>query len=408
MTGPSAMSFAWWEQPGFLHRVVCDLVNSELTALRRRPLLLPLPWSNERHLIRDLGADSLELMTLATSLSELLHIHESGIEDYLLARLEIQDWVSVAYTSLRQHGDGITFSTSGSSGSPKRCQHSLSLLHQEIDVLRALFSGRRRILSAVPAHHIYGFLFTVLLPQALGIASEKVIDVRGSSPGALVSALQPGDLVIGHPDYWQNVARLAGALPNDVVGVTSGAPCPDAVALDMRVAGLSKLVQIFGSSETAGIGWRDDETAPYTCFAYWRAQDDGAALARRMPDGATARFALQDHLTWQDEKHFRPTGRRDQVVQVGGINVYPARAAEVIAQHPAVQDVVVRLMRADEGNRLKAFVVPRAGYEDDLMLAETLAEWASAGLNAAERPATYTFGAALPRQSNGKPADWII
>ncbi|ROT45169.1 AMP-binding protein [Pusillimonas sp. NJUB218] len=408
MTGQSASPTCWWEQPGVLHRVVCDLLNAELTTMRRRPLLHTLPWPNELHLIRDLGADSLELLSLATSLSELLHIHRSGIEDYLLARLEIQDWVSVAYTSLRQHSADITFSTSGSSGTPKRCEHSLASLQQEISELSVLFDGRRRVLSAVPAHHIYGFLFTVLLPQALSIKAEQIIDVRTSSPGALLSAMQPGDLVIGHPDYWQNLARLARALPDNVVGVTSGAPCPNAVAIDMRAAGLNKLVQIFGSSETAGIGWRDDETAPYTCFAYWQAQDDGAALARRMPDGATARFTLQDHLTWQDENHFRPAGRRDQVVQVGGINVFPARAAKVIAQHPAVQDVVVRLMRADEGNRLKAFVVPRAGYEDDLMLAETLAEWASAGLSAAERPATYTFGAALPRQSNGKPADWII
>lgn len=408
MTRQPASDVAWWEQAGVLHRVVCDLVNAELTTMRRRPLSHPLPWSNELHLIRDLGADSLELLSLATSLSELLHIHRSGIEDYLLARLEIQDWVSVAYTSLRQHSADMTFSTSGSSGTPKRCQHSLASLKQEISELSVLFDGRKRILSAVPAHHIYGFLFSVLLPQALGVKAEQIIDVRGSSPGALVLALQPGDLVIGHPDYWQNLARLAGALPNDVMGVTSGAPCPDAVAIDMRAAGLSNLVQIFGSSETAGIGWRDHETAPYTCFTYWQAQNEGAALARRMPDGTTARFALQDHLDWEDVNHFRPAGRRDQVVQVGGINVYPARTAQIVGQHPAVQDVVVRLMRADEGNRLKAFVVPRAGYESDSTLADTLAEWASTRLSTAERPATYTFGTALPKQSNGKPADWII
>ena len=42
--------------------------------------------------------------------------------------------------------------------------------------LARLVPGRRRILSAVPAHHIYGFLFSVLLPQDLGLSADAVID----------------------------------------------------------------------------------------------------------------------------------------------------------------------------------------------------------------------------------------
>lgn len=399
----------WWEQEGVLHRLACDVVHAELTAMRRRPPALALPWARTVNLSDDLGADSLELLTLATRWSEMLHIHRAGIEDYLLARLELDDWASVALTSLRRYSAELTFRTSGSTGQAKPCTHHISWLWQEARALAELLPNRRRVLFAVPGHHIYGFLFTVLLPHALGLThAGHLCNMRHSSPAALAGALNPGDLVVAHPDYWRAVCVVGTRFPNDVVGVTSGAPCPDDLARDVRAAGLERLVQVFGSSETAGLGWRDDETAPYQCFAHWQAQEDDSALLRCLPDGTSMTFPLQDRLVWHGTRHFVPKGRRDNAVQVGGVNVSPAQTAEALRQHPGVQDASVRLMRPDEGHRLKAFVVPRDGTADTGALANELADWVRAHLPAAERPATFTFGPQLPRQASGKPADWII
>ena len=405
---PADQAPSWWEQHGVLHRLVCDLTHAELTALRRRPPAHALPWPENTHLAEDLDADSLELMALATRLSEMLHIHEAGIEDYLLARLRIDDWTSVALTSLRRYNTALTFRTSGSSGQTKPCTHDASWLWQESLALGELFPGRRRLLFAVPSHHIYGFLFTVLLPQVLDLPADRLIDLRRSSAAALPGQLRAGDLVVAHPDYWRTALTLVPAFPEDIVGVTSGAPCPDDIAAGLRAAGLSRLVQVFGSSETAGLGWRDDETAPYRCFPYWQGPDRDGSMLRHMMDGTTASFTVQDELVWKDSRHFLPQGRRDEVVQVGGRNVSPAHVAQVLRRHPRVQDASVRLMRPDEGLRLKAFVVPRQDVENTHALAEALAGWVGDHLTAAERPSTFTFGPQLPRQHNGKPADWII
>jgi 4-coumarate--CoA ligase len=113
-------------------------------------------------------------------------------------------------------------------------------------------------------------------------------------------------------------------------------------------------------------------------------------------------------LRWCGERSFRPDGRIDAAVQVGGVNVFPAYVADVLRMHPQVADASVRLMRADEGARLKAFVVPRAEDADADALARDLDAFAAARLHAPERPAAYTFGARLPRQASGKAADWII
>lgn len=408
---------AWWAHGNALRRVVTDLLAHELAALRPGAVLPPLPWPSELQFVRDLGADSLDLMGLGTALAEALHLQRAAIDAQLLARPCLGDWVASARAGLDALAadgapePGLTFRTSGSAGSPKRCTHALATLGQEVDALAALLPGRRRMLSAVPAHHIYGFLFTVLLPWHLGRQGDAagpvdVIDVRGAGPAALAALARPGDLVVAHPGWWEAAARLAPACAPDVVGVTSGAPCPDALAAALAAAGL-RLVQVYGSSETAGVGWRDRAGAPCALLPYWRRTDDPGALDRTLPDGTAGRYPLQDRLDWRDATHFLPAGRIDAAVQVGGTNVFPAYVAEVLAMHPEVEGATVRLMRPDEGARLKAFVVARPGTDVDALRA-ALPAWAAARLTAPERPVAWTFGPRLPRQASGKPADWII
>lgn len=395
----------WWQEESALRRVVGDLVAAELALARPGRALPALPWPEETDLAADLGADSLDLMGAATALGDLLQFGQAGMQDALLGRPRLADWVAAARASLAGFDAQLVFRTSGSSGMPKRCVHSLAALWREVDELARVLPGRRRVLGAVPAHHIYGFLFTVLLPQA-GAGALPVLDLRGMSPAPLAGLVQPGDLVVAHPDYWRQVAALGLAFPADVTGVSSTAPCPDDVAQALHDAGL-RLVQVYGSSETAGVGWREAAGEPYRLFPYWRAGDAGT-LERAGEGGTSERFALQDRLDWRDGLHFLPAGRIDQAVQVGGTNVFPAYVGEVLGMHPAVLACQVRLMRADEGTRLKAFVVPHPGAGGAAALRPALDAWITERLAPPERPAAFSFGPSLPRGPGGKLADWII
>ena len=395
----------WWQARGALRRFVGDLVADELVRQRRQPLPRAQPWPDELRLVDDLGVDSLELMELATALAEALHLHESGIEDYLLARRTLGEWVDIAGAGLAQFSERLTFRTSGSTGTPKPCVHALATLRQEVAHLATLFPGRRRVLCAVPAHHIYGFLFGVLLPRALGLFDDAVVDVRGSTPAWLARGAQPGDLVVGHPEYWKAVARTVPALPPDVVGVTSTAPCPDDVAAQVASSGIARLVQVYGASETAGIGARVSPHDAYELFPHWRVDPGNAQwLLRALPEGGEQAHAVQDALEHCGTRHFRIGARHDHAVQVGGINVFPARVREVLRRHPGVQDAAVRLMRPEEGTRLKAFVVPRQDAPADLLPA--LSRWVDSQLTAPERPKAIRLGATLPVTPAGKQADW--
>lgn len=410
MSEPAQALTPWWQSRPLLRRYLRDLLAAEWSALRPgQSVMAPEIWTDATRIDLDLGADSLELMRLATSLSQAIHLHESGIEDYLLARRSVGQWLDIAAAGLERFSGAITFSTSGSTGQAKPCTHALDLLQQEIRVHAGTFSDRRRILTTVPAHHIYGFLFTILLPAARTLAEDEVVDIRASSPASLANLVRPGDLVIGFPDYWRAFAQTVSSLPADVWGVTSTAPCPDQICLDLEARGLARLFQIYGSSETAGVGWRASHREPYDLLPFWSfAGSDAQALYRRLPDGSQMEVQVQDELQQVGEGRFHVGPRKDQAVQVGGVNVFPAQVAARLCEHPLVAHAAVRLMRPEEGHRLKAFIVPADGVRDTQQLALELHAWMDARLPVVQRPRALRFGARLPTTPEGKSSDWSV
>ena len=388
-----------------MHRFIADLIASELAAMRRPVDIATGGWTRDTHLNEDLGVDSLELMGLASALAEALHMHESGIEDYLLARRTLGDWCAIAQASLEKFSARMTFRTSGSTGQPKRCMHTLHALWQEVQEVAPLLSSCSRMFAAVPSHHIYGFLFTILLPHALGLDSTSVADLRQSSPARLARDLREGDVIVGHPEFWRMALRVLPAFPATVTGISSTAALPLEIDADLRTAGLSKLLQIYGSSETAGVGWRARNDEPYRLFSFWKhAAEEGNRLIR---EGEADAVDAPDLLAWHGERYFQPAGRVDHAVQVGGVNVFPQRVRRELLLHPEVAEVAVRLMRPDEGNRLKAFVVPRDPGADTARLSNELAIWTRQRLGTAEQPRSFSFGDSLPMDQQGKQADWM-
>ena len=411
MTARAVADGGWWQGGNALPRVLADLIHAE--AKRLRPGAPPpshKSWLPDMRLDEaGCGFDSLERLELATALSEFLYLHESGLGDYLLARRTFGEWCVVATQALQRFSAMLTFRTSGSTGAPKSCPHLLAALEREVATLTALLpGGGARVLAAVPSHHIYGFLFTVLLPKRLG--DVPVLDIRGHSPGTLPSLAQTGDLIVGHPAFWAAVARAApSGWPPGVTGVTSTAPCPAETAVALAAAGLSRLLQVHGSSETAGLGWRDDPCGPYTLMPHWRLDAEGRLLQASLPGrAASAALEVPDKLEWLEPRRYRVGGRWDKMVQVGGVNVSPVQVGATLQEHSGVAAAAVRLMQSSEGLRLKAFIVPHDIGADASVLRSELDTLAATRLSSPERPRAYTFGPVLPVNSMGKAADWPI
>jgi acyl-coenzyme A synthetase/AMP-(fatty) acid ligase len=111
-------------------------------------------------------------------------------------------------------------------------------------------------------------------------------------------------------------------------------------------------------------------------------------------------------VDWLDATQFQVIKRHDGAVQVGGINVFPARVQELLCRHPDVAAAQVRQASAAADGRLKAFVVPSADCVDSAQLPERLHAWLATRLTPPEMPRAITIGTELPRSSLGKLADW--
>lgn len=341
------------------------------------------------------GVDSLGLLDLVGRVDVFFGLAATGIEDHLFLHRRIGDWVHLVESHLRRMGctARITFETSGSVGTPKRISHATPTLESEVAALRSGPLGgrgsRTRVLSAVPDHHIYGFLWGVLLPARCG---WSVVDLPHGAPGPILRHARPGDIVLATPFTWDRIAALDRRLPTGVTGVSSGGPATAATWAAVETAGLSRMIEVYGSTETGGVGWRDAEDAPFRLFA--DIAREGGALQR-----LGVELTLQDHVEWDGPEAFRVIGRRDETVQVAGVNVDLEALRRLLAAQPGVSDVAVR----PDGERLKAFVAtaepPGAGLEQRLRAAML-------ALPAPARPVRYAFGPHLPLTATGKPANW--
>lgn len=399
---PESPSLSCLDAPALL-RVLKSLLAEELRAGGRAvEAREAAAWPDDLDLgAEGLALDSLERLNVASAANQLFHLHETGIEDYLLSEHRLPGWARIVAHALAEGTSGMTFATSGSTGTPKRCTHQAAHLVEEARFWAGALGTPGRIVALVPAHHIYGFLFTALLPSLAGIS---VIDARAMPPGRIARMLDAADLLVGFPAGLAALLRSLPGLPSGITVASSTAALPASTHAALLQAGAARVVEIYGSSETGGIAWRDDAGEAFRLLPRWQ-PGAGGEEASVIDAASGAAVPLPDRASFAPGGRLRLAGRKDAAVQVGGVNVHPARVAEVLRAHP---DVVAAAVRADAGlvePRMKAFIVARDGAEP-LLLEPALRRWCVERLSAPERPVRFTFGAELPRTAMGKPADW--
>ncbi|TCP83615.1 4-coumarate--CoA ligase [Sphingomonas sp. PP-CE-1A-559] len=382
-------------QRSAVHRIICGVVAAELRRQRGTDHsgAAEGEWPTSMPIGDDgLGLDSMEQLGALGALAEAFDLDDSLLSDTPPQTVGAWlDWVMQAHVA----GDGrMTVATSGSTGSPRPCVHDVDGLLGEAAFLATQFVGRRRVVALVPAHHLYGIIWTALLPDALGV--PVVVRAIGAPLG-----LTAGDLVIAVPEQWQALLRLIRRFPKNVIGVSSAGALNDRVAAGLLTSGLARLVDIYGSSETGGIAMRDVPASGYDLLPRWQLSEHGDE-DWRLVDRHGRFWDLPDHVERIDNSTLRLLGRRDGSMQVGGHNVWPERVANTLRTVDGVADVAVRL---HAHGRLKAFVVPKPDH-DPVQLSAQIEQVIVARLAHHERPKSFRFGPALPRNAMGKLEDW--
>ncbi len=331
-------------------RVVLSIMRSRLAQLR---CVSPgsLAWSQDMatlDLADSLGVTSIELLELAGEVSEFFHLHETRLDDSLLLRPQFDEWVRLIHTHCEQQA--FSFYTSGSTGEPKLCTHSINDLRQEIEFFAATIQ-HQRLISLVPEHHIYGFLWTILLPKCTGVPVLTGTDAQRAAQ----AELRAGDLLVATPPVWDFLLRCWGEVAPGVLGVSSTAPLAPATASKLRQDKLAELFEIYGSSETAAIGYRYGHSGQYELLPYFSVLDE-ANLQKVDEAGQPIILPIQDYLDFVEPRKFVVSGRRDGLVQIAGHNVCLETVASKIAQHQKIDRVNVKSEELGGKQRLVALV----------------------------------------------------
>ena len=111
-------------------------------------------------------------------------------------------------------------------------------------------------------------------------------------------------------------------------------------------------------------------------------------------------FSVGDLARRDAAGRYHIEGRKRDMVISGGVNVYPAEVEAAIEAHPDVAEVaVVGIPDREWGERVRAFVVLRAGHAAS---AEALGAHCRARLAGPKVPRDFVFVESLPRNPTGK------
>jgi len=151
-----------------------------------------------------------------------------------------------------------------------------------------------------------------------------------------------------------------------------------------------------------------DELAPnrtgLVCFAggsRFAYHKDAEKTARARTREGWGTFGDIGHV--DEDGYLFLTDRRDYVINVGGVNIYPQEAENLLASHPKVQDVAVfGIPHPDYGEEVKAVVSPRDGVAPDAAFEAELIAHCRTRLAANKCPRSIDFASDLPREPTGK------
>jgi len=325
--------------------------------------------------------------------------------------------------------------TSGTTGTPKGASRKQP---DSLAPAAELFStiplrARQNTHIAAPLFHSWGFAhFTLAMPLGstlvlrrkwspegmLNAVAEHECTTLVVVPVMLQRALEQPDEVIDRYDV--SSLRVIAA---------SGSALPGELALRVMDKFGDVLYNLYGSTEVA---WatiaspQDMRSAPGTAGrpphgTVVRLYDpEGRPVAK----GETGRIFVGNEMAFEgytggggketidgllstgDVGHFDTDGRLfvdgrdDEMIVSGGENVFPREVEDLLADHPAVEEVaVIGVDDAEFGQRLKAFVVVREGQSAD---EDELKAHVKSNLANYKVPREVAFLDELPRNATGK------
>jgi acyl-CoA synthetase (AMP-forming)/AMP-acid ligase II len=218
---------------------------------------------------------------------------------------------------LNPYNTRLVIFTSGSTGHAKPIEKRLSQFELECAALEKNWGkqlGNAEVLATVSHQHIYGLLFRVLWPLSAGrcfhsqmaMNPEMLVNaINGKSACWIASPAQLKRLDAESP--WQDISHTLAIF-------SSGGVLPEIARQHIVEHSGQQVIEVYGSTETGGIAWRQHHTAWHTFEGMVLSfTNDNWQLHSPYLDEI---FTLDDNLSLQDDGRFILHGRKDRIVKI--------------------------------------------------------------------------------------------
>lgn len=247
-----------------------------------------------------------------------------SIEEYQSIQIES----SISWIEPFSNDPALEIYTSGSTGDPKPITKQFYQLERELEALELLWPSHPGsvVISTVSHQHLYGMTFRLFWPLSSGRCFEQTIckypeDILNQancySSFCLISS--PSHLSRMNPTLdWEKVSGRCLYTVSSAAWLSK----EDSLAAS-KVLG-SQVKEIYGSSETGAIAWREQTQRDLPCA--WQAlptvnlstSDDGCLKVNSPYQLSTDGFTLADRVAFDGEHQFTLLGRADRVAKVEG------------------------------------------------------------------------------------------
>lgn len=309
-------------------------------------------------------------------------------------------------------GCRLLLCTSGSSGEPKLIEKRLRQLANEVETLEACWGadlGDACVIASVAAQHIYGLLFRVLWPLCAGRPF-----LRRAQPFSediqLASRQHPRFCWVASPALLKRMGdNLDWPALRSVRRVFSSGGALDTEAAQRLEQRLGQLpTEIYGSSETGGIAWRQGGMLWQPFTGVQLSQDDQGALrvaSPCLPPGHIEQTA--DAARIEADGRFELLGRLDRIVKLEEKRISLPMLEAALAEHPFVSDTKLGVITENRAYLAALVALSEAGLHalrngGRRALTETLRKHLAKHCEALALPRRWRLVTRLPVNSQGK------
>jgi acyl-coenzyme A synthetase/AMP-(fatty) acid ligase len=245
----------------------------------------------------------------------------------------------------------VSLFTGGSTGRPKLWTKAGRHLLGEAAMLSEAYGvgPTDRVLSTAPPNHIYGILFSVLVPLLSGAPVQRAATFFPAEAMQLTETTG-ATILVTTPVHVRALLAAKWRRHSTRLLFTSGAPLSPADARALHdEAGIGP-VEVYGSTETGGIAARawEDASRDWKALAgvAWRLVDGVLAVrspyvSDEAPRDADGYYHTADTARDVGAGRFELAGRADGVVKVGARRVDLREIEDRLRAMPGVRDAVV-------------------------------------------------------------------